>query len=71
MLKIFISLKMESTYILKTILINSIYTLPVNVAIQMSRLVTKPTKWLCAERRLRSAWTSAQSEKSLRCALSG
>ena len=37
----------------------------------MSRLVTKPIKWLCAQRRLRSAWASAQSDQSLRCALSG
>ena len=36
-----------------------------------SRLVTKPTKWLCAQRRLRSAWASAQSDQSLRCALNG
>ena len=28
----------------------------------------KPTKWLCARRRLRSAWASAQSDQSLRCA---
>ena len=26
---------------------------------QMSHLMTKPTKWLCAQRRLRSAWASA------------
>ena len=25
----------------------------------MSQLLTKPTKWLCAQRRLRSAWASA------------
>ena len=37
----------------------------------MSRLMTKPTKWLCAQRRLRSAWASAQSDQNLRCALSG
>ena len=30
----------------------------------MSRDMTKPTKWLCAQRRLRSAWASAQSEQS-------
>ena len=36
-----------------------------------SHLVTKPTKWLCAQRRLRSAWASAQSDQSLRCALNG
>ena len=29
--------------------------------------MTKPTMWLCAQRRLRSAWASAQSEQSLRC----
>ena len=27
----------------------------------------KPTMWLCAQRRLRSAWASAQSDQSLRC----
>ena len=26
--------------------------------------MTKPTKWLCAERRLRSAWASTQSDQS-------
>ena len=30
----------------------------------MSRDMTKPTKWLCAQRRLRSAWASAQSDQS-------
>ena len=29
--------------------------------------MTKPTKWVCAQRRLRSAWASAQSEQSLHC----
>ena len=29
--------------------------------------MTKPTKWLCAQRRLWSAWASAQSDQSLRC----
>ena len=33
----------------------------------LSRLMTKPTKWLCAQLRLRSAWASAQSDQSLRC----
>ena len=33
----------------------------------MSHLMTKPTKWVCAQRRLRSAWASAQSDQSLRC----
>ena len=30
----------------------------------MSHLTTKPTKWLCAHQRLRSAWASAQSKCS-------
>ena len=37
----------------------------------MSSLVTKPTKWRCAQRRLRSAWASAQSDQSLCYALNG
>ena len=32
--------------------------------------MTKPIKWLCAQRRLRSAWASTQSDQSLRFALS-
>ena len=31
--------------------------------------MTKPTKWLCAQQRLRSAWASAESEQSSLCAL--
>ena len=31
----------------------------------LSHLMTKPTKWLCAQRRLRSAWASAQSDQCL------
>ena len=37
----------------------------------MNRDMTKPTKWLCAQLRLRSAWASAQSDQSLRCAFNG
>ena len=33
----------------------------------LNRDMTKPTKWLCAQRRLRSAWAFAQSDQSLRC----
>ena len=33
--------------------------------------MTKPTKWLCAKRGLKSAWAFAQSDQSLRCALNG
>ena len=35
----------------------------------MSHDMTKPTKWVCAQRRLRSAWASAQSDQNLRCPL--
>ena len=31
----------------------------------LSRDMTKRTKWLCVQRRLRSAWESAQSDQSL------
>ena len=34
---------------------------------KMTRDMTKPTMWLCAQRRLRSALASAQSDQSLRC----
>ena len=34
----------------------------------MSHDMTKPTKWVCAQRRLRSAWASAQSDQSSLCA---
>ena len=32
---------------------------------QFSHDMTKPTKWVCAQRRLRSAWASAQTQISL------
>ena len=35
--------------------------------VSLNRDITKPTKWVCAQRRFRSAWTSAQSDQSLRC----
>ena len=35
---------------------------------KISHLTTKPTKWLCAQRRVRSAWASAQSDQSSLCA---
>ena len=37
----------------------------------LSHDMTKPTKWVCAQRRLRSVWASAKSDRSLRCALNG
>ena len=36
--------------------------------VRVSRDMTKPTKWVCAHRRLRSAWASAQSDQSSLCA---
>ena len=44
-----------------------VYTciLDIWVPVYMSRDMTKPTKWLCAQRRLRSAWASAQSDQAL------
>ena len=33
----------------------------------MSRDMTKPTKCVCAQRRLRSAWASAKSDQILHC----
>ena len=36
--------------------------------IEMSRCMTKPTKWLCPQRRLRSAWASTQSDQYSLCA---
>ena len=39
--------------------------------IHMSRDMTKPTERLCAQRRLWSAWASAQSDQSLRGTLNG
>ena len=41
------------------------------INVKMRRLMTKPTKWLCGQWRLRSAWASAQSDQSLHCALNG
>ena len=35
--------------------------------LDLSRLMTKPTKWLCAQRRLSSALASAQSDQSSLC----
>ena len=35
--------------------------------VYINRHMTNPTKWLCAQRRLRSAWATAQSDQSLRC----
>ena len=34
----------------------------------MNHDTTKPTKWVCVKRRLRSAWASAQSDQSSICA---
>ena len=37
----------------------------VKLFLYMSRDMTKPTKWLCVQQRLRSAWAPAQSDQSL------
>ena len=37
------------------------------IILDLSRDMTKPTKWVWAKRRLRSAWASALSDQSLRC----
>ena len=37
----------------------------------MSHDMIKPTKWVCAQGRLRSSWASAQPDQSLRNALNG
>ena len=46
-----------------------VYTciLDIWVRMYMSRNMTKAIKWLCAQRKLRSAWASAQSDQSLHC----
>ena len=31
-------------------------------------MIAKPAKWMCAQRRLRSAWASAKSDQSSLCA---
>ena len=37
----------------------------------LSHIMTKPTKWLFVQWKLRSAWASAKSDQSLCCALNG
>ena len=46
-------------------------TIRFNRKVHISHHMIKPTKWLCAQRRFRSAWASAQSDQSLCCALNG
>ena len=36
-------------------------------SVKMNHDMTKPTKWVCAQQKLRSAWASAQSDQSLQC----
>ena len=38
-----------------------------SVIAYVSRDMTKPTIWLCAQRRLRSTWASAQTDQRRRC----
>ena len=44
-----------------------LYISPLHFIYHMSRNMTKPAKWGCAQRRLISAWACAQSDQSLRC----
>ena len=44
-----------------------IYKCAGKIEFNMSRDMTKPTKWVCTQRRLRSAWASAQADQSLHC----
>ena len=46
---------------------SSLYRITSIIQSQISRDMTKPTKWLCSQRRLRSAWASAQSDQGRRC----
>ena len=62
---------MDRIFLITTIRIKSPWIIMPRNLFQMSRFMTKPTKWMCAQQRLRSAWASAQSDQSLRCALSG
>ena len=39
--------------------------------LHLSRLISKPAKWLCVQRRRRSAWASAKSDQNLRCVFYG
>ena len=54
-----------------TNLLDGAHTIPLtDLTVGLSSVAltrTKPTKWLCAQRRLRSAWASAQSDQSLCC----
>ena len=68
--------KLESEYDISKAYIDKRHVLSMvdklsQVDFYLSRLITKLTKWLCAQRRLRSAWASAQSDQSLLCALNG
>ena len=50
------------------VIVNATPNSPCFASVQgsMSHDMTKPTKWVCAQWRLRSAWASAQSDQSLR-----
>ena len=38
-----------------------------NFKLVMSQCTTKPTKWMCAQRKLRSVWACTQFDQSLLC----
>ena len=72
-----INISLENTIFIKkkkTRNISTARTRITNVHVHWEHLshdMTKPTKWVCAQQRLRSAWASAQSDQSLRWALNG
>ena len=44
-----------------------IHPIPVTYGKHVSHDMIKPTRWVCAQRWLRSAWASTQSDQCLRC----
>ena len=55
----------------KVVTMQESHMIPRQEQFGMSRLMTKPAKWVCAQRRLRSDWVDAQSDQSLLCVLNG
>ena len=47
-----------------SIWLDSFYALLFSIS-HLSHIMTKPTKWRCAQRRLRSAWANAKTQISL------
>ena len=66
-----ITFKCEYSNLIRGLRLSLIKIQIISKAGNMSHVMTNPTKWVCVQRRLRSAWASAQSDQSLRCALNG